>query len=105
MVTLSGCPDSSYPLVDLALALLFPHPPFHPSNCCKGLDLLKMARLKQMELSAPLDLSHHFSSTTVRRESSNLKRLYKYYVIPGMGNLSGGMQGELFLIVSLNQCF
>ncbi|KAF7179224.1 hypothetical protein CNMCM7691_008155 [Aspergillus felis] len=50
-----------------------------------------MARLKQMELPAPLDLSHHFSSTTVRRESSNLKRLYKYYVIPGMGNLSGGM--------------
>ncbi|GIK00716.1 hypothetical protein Aspvir_004745 [Aspergillus viridinutans] len=50
-----------------------------------------MARLKQMELSAPLDLSHHFSSTAVRRESSNLKRLYKYYVIPGMGNLSGGM--------------
>lgn len=63
-----------------------------------------MARLKQMELSAPFDLSHHFSSTTVRRESSNLKRLYKYYVIPGMGNLSGGMQGELFLIVTLNQC-
>ncbi|EAW14807.1 putative aromatic amino acid aminotransferase [Aspergillus clavatus NRRL 1] len=50
-----------------------------------------MARSGCPKQSAPLDLSHHFSQTTIRRESSNLKRLYKYFVIPGMGNLAGGM--------------
>lgn len=38
----------------------------------------------------PLDLSHHFSYTTRRREASDIKDFYKYFLIPGIGNLAGG---------------
>ena len=41
-------------------------------------------------LSPPLDLSHHFSSVTKRREASETKSLYKYFFIPGIANLAGG---------------
>lgn len=39
----------------------------------------------------PLDLSHHYSETTKRRAPSKMKELYKFFQIPGMGNLAGGM--------------
>lgn len=39
----------------------------------------------------PLDLSHHFSQTTKNRLSSNVKGLYKWFQIPGMQNVAGGM--------------
>ncbi|CAK40361.1 uncharacterized protein An09g05080 [Aspergillus niger] len=42
-------------------------------------------------LSPPLDLSHHFSSVTKRREASETKSLYKYFFIPGIANLAGGL--------------
>lgn len=38
----------------------------------------------------PLDLSHHFSRVTVARQESKLKQFYKYFAIPGIGNLAGG---------------
>ncbi|KAF7588858.1 hypothetical protein BBP40_005076 [Aspergillus hancockii] len=41
--------------------------------------------------SPPLDLSHHFAATTKRREASSIKELYKYFLIPGIANLTGGM--------------
>ncbi|KAL4977104.1 pyridoxal phosphate-dependent transferase [Aspergillus desertorum] len=42
-------------------------------------------------LSAPLDLSHHFSVTTKRRAPSAIKDFYKYFMIPGIANLAGGL--------------
>jgi hypothetical protein len=39
----------------------------------------------------PLDLSHHFSETTKRRVPSKMKEYYKFFMIPGIGNLAGGM--------------
>ncbi|KAL5334382.1 pyridoxal phosphate-dependent transferase [Aspergillus crustosus] len=42
-------------------------------------------------LSPPLDLSHHFSYTTKRRLPSAVKDFYKYFAIPGIANLAGGM--------------
>ncbi|KAL4903379.1 hypothetical protein BDW74DRAFT_156269 [Aspergillus multicolor] len=42
-------------------------------------------------LSPPSDLSHHFSVTTKRRAPSAVKDFYKYFVIPGIANLTGGM--------------
>ncbi|KAK2063922.1 hypothetical protein LY76DRAFT_587935 [Colletotrichum caudatum] len=39
----------------------------------------------------PLDLEHHFSSVTMRRAPSMMKEYYKYFQIPGIGNLAGGM--------------
>lgn len=38
----------------------------------------------------PLDLSHHFSRVTTARQESAVKSLYKYFQIPGIGNLAGG---------------
>ena len=38
----------------------------------------------------PLDLSHHFSYTTRNRQASSVKEFYKYFQIPGIGNLAGG---------------
>lgn len=38
----------------------------------------------------PLDFSHHFSRVTVAREASTMKRFYRFFQIPGIGNLAGG---------------
>ncbi|KAI9722986.1 MAG: hypothetical protein M1812_001435 [Candelaria pacifica] len=40
---------------------------------------------------APKDLSHHLSRTTKNRNPSNIKDFYKYFSIPGIANLAGGM--------------
>ena len=41
-------------------------------------------------LAPPVDLSHHFSTATGRREGSLVKDFYKYFTIPGIQNLAGG---------------
>ncbi|KAF9885424.1 hypothetical protein FE257_012946 [Aspergillus nanangensis] len=46
---------------------------------------------RSTSLPPPVDLSHHFSSTTKRREASSIKELYKYFFIPGIANVAGGM--------------
>lgn len=38
----------------------------------------------------PLDLSHHLSHTTKNRAASKVKKFYKYFKIPGIGQLAGG---------------
>lgn len=38
----------------------------------------------------PLDLSHHFSEVTKHRTPSKIKEYYKFFQIPGIGNLAGG---------------
>jgi DNA-binding transcriptional MocR family regulator len=38
-----------------------------------------------------LDLSHHFSNHAKKRQRSQVKKLYKYFLIPGMRNLAGGI--------------
>lgn len=42
-------------------------------------------------LNEPLDLSHHVSRVTKQRKESSIKEFYKYFAIPGIGNLAGGM--------------
>jgi hypothetical protein len=44
----------------------------------------------------PLDLSHHFSRVTKARQESKIKEFYKYFLIPGIGNLAGGKGGTQF---------
>ncbi|KAL8842248.1 MAG: hypothetical protein Q9170_000574 [Blastenia crenularia] len=39
----------------------------------------------------PLDLSHHYSHVTKNRGSSAVKDFYKYFRIPNIGNLAGGL--------------
>ena len=43
------------------------------------------------KLSPPKDLSHLLSKETKTRAKSNVKRFYKYFSIPGIGQLAGGM--------------
>jgi hypothetical protein len=38
----------------------------------------------------PRDLSHHFSQMTKNRAVSKIKKYYKYFKIPGIGQLAGG---------------
>ncbi|KAI4257751.1 MAG: hypothetical protein LQ352_001526 [Teloschistes flavicans] len=43
------------------------------------------------EMPKPLDLSHHYSRVTKNRNASSVKGFYKYFSIPGIGNLAGGL--------------
>lgn len=43
------------------------------------------------KLPDPIDLSHHYSKATKNRSASNIKDFYKYFRIPGIGNLAGGL--------------
>ena len=47
------------------------------------------------ELAPPADLSHHYSRVTRKRVASKIKDFYKYFAIPGIGNLAGGVFTEL----------
>ena len=42
------------------------------------------------EAREPIDLSHRYSRTVVNRKASRVKDFYKYFQIPGIGNLAGG---------------
>lgn len=39
----------------------------------------------------PKDMSHHFSDVSLARTPSKMKEYYKYFLIPGIGQLAGGM--------------
>lgn len=55
--------------------------------------------LQGAALPPPLDLSHHFSHVTKKREASSIKGLYKYFQIPGIRNLAGGETRFLWTFV------
>ena len=42
-------------------------------------------------LPEPIDLSHRYSQVTKSRAASSIKDFYKYFLIPGIGNLAGGL--------------
>ncbi|KAG9792199.1 aromatic amino acid aminotransferas-like protein, partial [Aureobasidium melanogenum] len=44
-----------------------------------------------MEKPEPKDLSYHYSRVTQNRAPSKMKQFYKYFFIPGIGNLAGGL--------------
>ncbi|RYP29175.1 hypothetical protein DL767_006868 [Monosporascus sp. MG133] len=39
----------------------------------------------------PKDMSHHYSSVTKARQPAKIKELYKYFSIPGISQLAGGL--------------
>lgn len=43
----------------------------------------------------PLDFSYHFSRVTAARKESTVKKFYKYFQIPGLGNLAGGESNSI----------
>ncbi|CAJ2507998.1 Uu.00g091840.m01.CDS01 [Anthostomella pinea] len=44
----------------------------------------------------PKDMSHHYSDVTKARVPSKMKEYYKYFLIPGIGNLAGGLPNARF---------
>lgn len=44
----------------------------------------------------PKDFSHYYSITTAHRVPSAMKAYYKFFQIPGIGNLAGGKQFASF---------
>ncbi|KAK8187289.1 aromatic amino acid aminotransferase 1 [Phyllosticta capitalensis] len=47
-------------------------------------------------LTKPLDLSHHLSRNAKSREASAMKSFYKYFAIPGIGQLAGGLPNDKY---------
>ena len=43
----------------------------------------------------PVDLGHHYSEMTKHRVPSKMKEYYKFFMIPGIGNLAGGMRSRV----------
>lgn len=39
----------------------------------------------------PLDFTHHLSEVTKRRQASLIKKYYRFFQIPGIKNLAGGL--------------
>lgn len=44
----------------------------------------------------PKDLSHHLSRVTKGRKASSVKAFYKYFQIPGIGQLAGGLPNNFY---------
>ncbi|KXL51207.1 hypothetical protein M433DRAFT_70123 [Acidomyces richmondensis BFW] len=44
----------------------------------------------------PKDLSHHLSRSTKLRTASSVKQFYKYFTIPGIGQLAGGLPNNSY---------
>lgn len=49
----------------------------------------------------PLDFSYHFSRVTAKRSMSSVKQFYKYFQIPGIGNLAGGKSPSVAVFSAL----
>jgi site-specific recombinase XerD len=49
------------------------------------------ATAESPDLPDPVDLSHHLSRSTRAREASSVKQFYKYFAIPGIAQLAGGI--------------
>ncbi|KAM7208718.1 Pyridoxal phosphate-dependent transferase [Naviculisporaceae sp. PSN 640] len=48
------------------------------------------------EKAPPLDLSHHFSFVSRNRLPNEMKKYYKLFQIPGIGNIAGGLPNVQF---------
>lgn len=78
------------------LLFLIPSPQLKTAN----MERSKMER--HSELPQPVDLSHHLSRNARSREPSSMKQFYKYFAIPGIGQLAGGHSSPalpLFLLL------
>lgn len=48
------------------------------------------------ERPSPKDLTHHLSRSAKAREASSIKQFYKYFQIPGIGQLAGGLPSNYY---------
>jgi DNA-binding transcriptional MocR family regulator len=57
---------------------------------------VKTASMSGSSSAPPRDLSHHLSRVTRARQASSVKQFYKYFVIPGIGQLAGGLPNDKY---------
>lgn len=88
----SASPDSNSALLSASR----PSPAFSPDvydDSCSDADVdADLAGVKP----APRDLSHLYAETTKLRVTSKMKEYYKFFQIPGIGNLAGGLPNVQF---------
>lgn len=53
------------------------------------------AAAADLDKPLPLDLSHLYSEVSKRRIPSKMKEFYRFFQIPGVGNLAGGTYSEI----------
>ncbi|EEQ89332.1 aromatic amino acid aminotransferase [Blastomyces dermatitidis ER-3] len=56
----------------------------------------KKAKNGLLPKQPPVDLSHHFSVAAKNRMGSDVKKFYKYFAIPGIHNLAGGLPNSSY---------
>ncbi|KAI0490904.1 pyridoxal phosphate-dependent transferase [Xylaria cf. heliscus] len=59
-------------------------------------DMADVADVVDSAAPAPKDMSHHYSDLTKARKPTAVKSLYKFFSIPGIGNLAGGLPNAQF---------
>lgn len=95
--SLSDCPEYTYlKLLCISNIFIISLGSYHlycdgkMANHHDGRDIgIRTSRSDEKPL--PLDLSHHYSYVAKNRLPNSLKRYYKFFQIPGIGNLAGGL--------------
>ncbi|KAL0943765.1 aromatic amino acid aminotransferase [Colletotrichum truncatum] len=70
-------------------ATALPFKPYRPQSL--SLNNMSNAAMDSSSQRPPLNLEHHYSEVTKRRLPSKMKEYYKFFQIPGIGNLAGGL--------------
>lgn len=48
------------------------------------------------DLPDPIDLTHHLTRATLARKASKIKDFYKFFAIPGIAQLAGGLPNDKY---------
>jgi hypothetical protein len=80
----------------------------HFGHCCRRLSLVGCSPKNRATMAPytsdpgsfpePIDLTHHLSRSTRARQASSVKQFYKYFSIPGIAQLAGGMRSRTYVV-------
>ncbi|KAK4217122.1 pyridoxal phosphate-dependent transferase [Rhypophila decipiens] len=62
----------------------------------RDVGLRSTAGMASSDKAPPLDLSHHYSFVAKNRTPNEMKKYYKLFQIPGIGNIAGGLPNVRF---------
>ncbi len=87
----AGCRMAIISVVHILVSLFAILSPSTLKSCNRYLSFRMEASTCTDSRPEPIDLSHLYSKVTANRTTSNVKDFYKYFGIPGIGNLAGGL--------------
>ena len=61
-----------------------------PVSECNGATMESSTGSVDMSRPRPKDMSHHFSDVSLARAPNKMKEYYRFFQIPGIGQLAGG---------------